>query len=198
MTYNFDTYHLNEITHLGADYDICSIMHYRSNAFSINDKPTIEPLRDIPCEMGATKDFSETDIRKLNTLYECDGYPKLAKQECKDINDHCKYYAESLNLCENNAPYMLKNCPATCGQCTPRYSCDDNNINCDYWANQGECPRYEQYMRKHCPKACNFCSTPNTCKDEKPSCNYWAQQGFCVEKHRDFMNKHCKESCGYC
>eukprot|EP00088_Acartia_fossae_P005397 TRINITY_DN12382_c0_g1_i1.p1 TRINITY_DN12382_c0_g1~~TRINITY_DN12382_c0_g1_i1.p1 ORF type:complete len:435 (+),score=35.42 TRINITY_DN12382_c0_g1_i1:1-1305(+) len=198
MDYNFDKYHLNEINHLGADYDICSIMHYSSHALSSNGQPTIEPLVDPPCEMGAAKGFSETDIRKLNTLYECDGYPKLAKQKCEDKNVHCKYYAKSLNLCESNASYMLENCAATCGQCPPQYSCDDEHEHCNYWAKQGECPRYEQFMRKYCPQACNFCSAPNACQDEKPSCSYWAQQGFCVEKHQAFMNVHCKKSCGYC
>ena len=35
------------------------------------------------CELGGKDDFSDTDIRKLNTLYECKGY----KQVGSDYSD---------------------------------------------------------------------------------------------------------------
>ena len=35
MGYNFDKYSLQQIDHLGATYDTCSIMHYESTAFGV-------------------------------------------------------------------------------------------------------------------------------------------------------------------
>jgi len=34
MSYNFMKYNLNQINHLGAPYDTCSVMHYGAYAFS--------------------------------------------------------------------------------------------------------------------------------------------------------------------
>jgi hypothetical protein len=34
MSYNFMKYNLNQINHLGAPYDTCSVMHYGAFAFS--------------------------------------------------------------------------------------------------------------------------------------------------------------------
>ena len=35
-------------------------------------------LTSSPPQLGQRKGFSDTDIRKLNTLYKCKGYPQVA------------------------------------------------------------------------------------------------------------------------
>ena len=75
----FDKYGLDKIDHLGAEYDTCSVMHYPEMAFSNNGKKTIEsksPETD-KCTIGQRNGFSDTDIKKINTLYLCDGYPQV-------------------------------------------------------------------------------------------------------------------------
>ena len=75
----FDKYGLDTIDHLGAEYDTCSVMHYPETAFSKNGKKTIEsksPDTD-ECVIGQREGFSDTDIRKINTLYQCEGLPQV-------------------------------------------------------------------------------------------------------------------------
>ena len=75
----FDKYDLDKIDHLGAEYDTCSVMHYPEKAFSKNGEKTIEsksPDTD-DCTIGQRNGFSDTDIRKINTLYQCEGYPQV-------------------------------------------------------------------------------------------------------------------------
>ncbi|XP_034239105.1 astacin-like metalloprotease toxin 5 [Thrips palmi] len=57
---------------LGLPYDYGSVMHYRSVAFSRNGLPTIVPkvVQGLPL-MGQRRRFSQLDIAKLNTLYNC-------------------------------------------------------------------------------------------------------------------------------
>jgi astacin len=62
----FKKYTLNEITHLGAPYDTCSIMHYVPLAFSSNKQPTMEKIKPGGCKLGENlylNDFSDMDIR---------------------------------------------------------------------------------------------------------------------------------------
>jgi len=68
---NFDKKNLIEFDNLGTKYDYCSLMHYSSYTWSKNEKPTIVALKNTRCELGKGEDFSDTDILKLNKLYQC-------------------------------------------------------------------------------------------------------------------------------
>ena len=59
----FKKKNLGTITHLDTQYDYCSIMHYRSNVFSKNGRPTIVKKQQGGCELNHKKDYSDTDIR---------------------------------------------------------------------------------------------------------------------------------------
>jgi len=68
---NFDKKNLIESDNLGTKYDYCSLMHYSSKAWSKNKKPTIVALKNTRCELGQREGLSDTDILKLNKLYQC-------------------------------------------------------------------------------------------------------------------------------
>jgi len=211
MEYNFLKYDLKKINHLNSDYDTCSVMHYGAYAFSKGRSPTIETIRKGNCKLGQREGFSDTDIRKLNTLYQCAGYPQTGstttvitkpttttskpwvKPECKDTNKYCATWA-NMDECQKNPAYMLVNCPVACDQCG--VSCEDNNVYCSAWAKSGECNKNPEYMFIYCAKACGKCSGP--CKDENTSCALWSKKGYCKQKYKDYMSLRCKKSCGLC
>ena len=118
------------------------------------------------CRIGQRKGFSDTDIRKINTLYECSGYPKVGggsvtgttvkptirpKQSCKDTHKHCKYWAKT-DECKSwkHGKWMLVNCPESCDQCG--LDCKDREKACQKWADGGWCDRSPGYMYRYCPK----------------------------------------------
>ena len=95
MEFNFLKYDLNKIDHLGADYDTCSVMHYGATAFAKVTScianilsnihaaqswgmKTIVPKHATKCKLGQRNGFSDTDVRKINTLYNCRGYPQVS------------------------------------------------------------------------------------------------------------------------
>jgi len=212
MEYNFLKYDLNKIDHLKAEYDTCSVMHYGAYAFSKGRSPTIEAIREGECKLGQREGFSDTDIRKLNTLYECRGYPQTGagettvtkptpttakpwvKPKCQDQNKYCATWAK-MDECKKNPSWMLVYCPVACDQCG--VSCEDNNVYCDEWAKLGECSKNSEYMNIYCAKACKQCKA-SVCEDENTSCSGWAAKGYCKEKYKDYMSLRCKKSCNLC
>lgn len=146
---NFNKYSLSTISHLGATYDTCSVMHYGAYFFSKNGLPTIEKKNSGGCKIGEQKDFSDTDIRKLNTMYECTGYLRVG---CTDkYATHCPRWAKT--YCKSYATWMNRNC---CQSCTN--ACKDRYKNCIYWSSQGYCQgRYKAWMSANCKKSCGTC-----------------------------------------
>jgi len=213
MEYNFLKYDLNKIDHLGASYDTCSVMHYGAYAFSKGRAPTIEAIRKGRCKLGQRENFSDTDIRKLNTLYQCSGYPQTGtatpkpvvvttttpkpwvKPKCVDQNKYCATWAK-MDECKKNPSWMLVYCPVACDQC--KTTCHDNNAYCDEWAAMGECTKNAEYMNIYCAKACKVCNGGSKCTDEQDKCKGWAGKGFCTGKYKDYMSLRCKKSCGKC
>ena len=55
----------------GLPYDLASVMHYESYAFTKNDKPTIEVLDPALKSLLSHKGLSEGDINLLKKLYNC-------------------------------------------------------------------------------------------------------------------------------
>lgn len=66
--HNFNQ-HINDGDDVGS-YDYCSIMHYPSTAFSINDEPTIVPLasENVDC-MGQRSGLSQADAGAVIRIY---------------------------------------------------------------------------------------------------------------------------------
>jgi len=214
MEYNFLKYDLNKIDHLGATYDTCSVMHYGPTSFakSWGKKTIVSRHSDDKCQLGQRKGFSDTDIRKLNTLYKCKGYPQVGgsgsitvtpkptikpepvKVTCEDGHKHCDYWAKN-DECKKNPEWMLVSCPVSCNQC--KNKCDDNNVYCKDWAKLGECKKNPDYMNIYCSKSCKKCS--GGCDDENKSCGKWAAKGYCKSgEYTNYMKLRCKASCKLC
>ena len=124
---------------------------------------TIEQKHDTGCQIGLSKVLSDTDIRKVNTLYSCSGYPQVGggsvkptvkptvkpEPSCADTHQACDYWARQ-NECRRNPGYMLVNCPESCHQCG--LNCEDSNVHCEAWAAGGWCVRNPGYMNLYCAK----------------------------------------------
>jgi len=174
MKHNFNKYGQDRIDHLGASYDLCSVMHYGAEAFA-----KARGLKTITQKTGAGAGcvsilerstlLSDTDMRKLNTLYKCSGKPQVGggvtvpptvptpkpPTDCKDNNKSCKHWANR-GFCKGRyASWMAVNCAQACGKCGA--ACTDLNSNCQSWANGGWCAKSYRYMYRYCAKACNQC-----------------------------------------
>ncbi|XP_008332522.1 meprin A subunit beta [Cynoglossus semilaevis] len=70
--HNFNTYNDTTSSSLGVPYDYGSMMHYSKNAFRNGTEPTI--VTKIPAfsdVIGQRMEFSDSDLLKLNRLYNC-------------------------------------------------------------------------------------------------------------------------------
>ncbi|ODM96743.1 Zinc metalloproteinase nas-14 [Orchesella cincta] len=69
MAYNFDKFPDSQVTTYGVPYNVRSIMHYDSYAFSANGQPTM--LAKNGEQIGSTGNLEGTDIAKLKAMYGC-------------------------------------------------------------------------------------------------------------------------------
>jgi hypothetical protein len=142
---------------LQAPYDICSIMHYGPVIFSKNGEPTIT----VKDEYKSSR-CTETDIRKLYTLYRFNGYPQTGgnSSRCEDIwtAKECKdYAAEGLCTADFMEEEMKQNCPKTCNLCP-----ESNTINKEKVTTISKEKILKEYENKHC--------------------SGWACQGSCTDE----------------
>ena len=149
---------------LNAAYDYCSIMHYSAYAFSNNGQPTISVLRDTgDCVIGQQSTFSDTDIRMLNTLYQCTGYPQVGSGTTTTASTTTQSSTTTVSTTETTSGSTGTTSATTSSGSTTTGSCQDLNSNCAYWAERGFCSgRYEEYMKRTCPKACSICGEGTT------------------------------------
>uniref|UniRef100_A0A8C1XQK8 Metalloendopeptidase n=1 Tax=Cyprinus carpio TaxID=7962 RepID=A0A8C1XQK8_CYPCA len=70
--HNFNLHNETESSSLGVPYDYGSVMHYSKKAFSIGSKPTIvTKIPEFLDVIGQRMEFSDSDLLKLNRLYNC-------------------------------------------------------------------------------------------------------------------------------
>ena len=69
--HNFNKYDRGKIDTLKIPYDYDSIMHYGTDGFSKNGKPTLRSIKDPARKLGQRNGFTQTDIQEINSLYEC-------------------------------------------------------------------------------------------------------------------------------
>ncbi|CAF1086756.1 unnamed protein product [Rotaria sp. Silwood1] len=70
MEYNFQKYNSTAVDTLNTSYDYRSIMHYSTDAFSVNGLPTIEPLQPN-VTIGQHDNLSSIDIQEVRLFYNC-------------------------------------------------------------------------------------------------------------------------------
>jgi len=157
MAYNFKKSSRNSFT-LDQPYDYYSIMHYPRNAFSKNGQPTITPKYHVeehgPCKkMGQNCGLTETDVKQINILYNCDG----SGDECKDIQP-TSWCQVNISYCRN--PIVRKYCKESCGDCSTS-ECMDNESAIWYCENNqqyGGCYGHHQwYFSENCRRTCGIC-----------------------------------------
>ncbi len=71
---NFEITNPSFVTTQGVPYDVLSIMHYGSTAFTKNGQPTILPLTESvsPSDLGQRTSLTSLDLEHLQALY-CGG-----------------------------------------------------------------------------------------------------------------------------
>ena len=73
--------------------------------------------------------------------------------------------------------------------------CIDTDIQCAYWASQGECQKNPGYMLTSCPLSCNQCK--EECTNLNIHCEHWADAGECSINPTN-MGTNCAKACGTC
>uniref|UniRef100_A0A8C1TSI5 Meprin A, beta n=1 Tax=Cyprinus carpio TaxID=7962 RepID=A0A8C1TSI5_CYPCA len=69
---NFNSYDETESSSLGVPYDYGSVMHYSKTSFSKEREPTIvTKIPEFLDVIGQRMEFSDSDLLKLNRLYNC-------------------------------------------------------------------------------------------------------------------------------
>lgn len=77
---NFEKVSPRVFSNFGTDYDLWSVMHYHSTAFSKNGQDTIVPRnRRFSKVMGQREGLSKGDAQRINNMYECAGRTKFGK-----------------------------------------------------------------------------------------------------------------------
>ena len=71
QAHNFNKYDRGEVDTLKVPYDYDSIMHYGTNDFSKNGKPTLRSIKDPKRALGQSNGFTQIDIQEINSLYQC-------------------------------------------------------------------------------------------------------------------------------
>lgn len=128
MEFNFQKFTWRDTQNLSVPYDLNSVMHYGSYAFSkAQGRPTILP-KDPNKTIGQRGGFSTNDVEKINRLYKCGGGPKPTTT------------------------------PPTATTPTPPGTCKDFHRHCSYWAKRGECTKNPAWMKANCKISCNECS----------------------------------------
>lgn len=71
---NFDKVNPNHFGNFETPYDIFSVMHYHSTAFTKNGKETIVPRSEKYARgMGQRVGISSGDVKRINRMYKCSG-----------------------------------------------------------------------------------------------------------------------------
>ncbi|WKY14245.1 hypothetical protein Q1695_000076 [Nippostrongylus brasiliensis] len=217
----FDKYSLNMIDHLETEYDYGSVMHYAPTAFSKNGKATIEP-RKKGVEIGQRIDFSDTDLYKINKLYDCPQVETTARPTEKTVM-RARSFGSKLSTpspsigASTESTATQSNLSITTGDSSEQSTtispeaevpCQDRRSDCEFLARAGHCRSVFSagFMRDNCSSSCELCDNSSTskataskCFDSRSWCERWASSGMCTQAiFQDYMQTKCAKSCRQC
>jgi len=184
MDFNFEKRDSNDIDSLGSPYDIGSVMHYQSTAFSTNGQRTLSTIDGG--DFSAQRDgFAQTDIEQINAMYGCGTITTtttapvttpapittttapvtpiiLPEMQCetKDLLSKraCMYLSENADctgLFMNQ--YCCQSCKNLGGIVYPAPPCEDRDYNCRSHSARGLCERIPTMMGEMCRRTCGMC-----------------------------------------
>uniref|UniRef100_H2ZBH6 Metalloendopeptidase n=1 Tax=Ciona savignyi TaxID=51511 RepID=H2ZBH6_CIOSA len=133
-------------------YDIRSIIHFDSFAFSSNGDPTLTDLSGFPLSTQGTR-MSATDIDKIKVVYGCPDFlpmPPVLPQKCVDELFLCPEQAKNC-ACVFAPAFMLKYCCSSCELEADEMV--DRFPFCPMWKdNCGKSEVLDSFCRKTCPR----------------------------------------------
>jgi len=210
MYYNFQIE--NNIDSLGTPYDLRSIMHYSSTAFSRGPYYTIQTLDQsqqyLINRLDNGNSFSDIDIQQINLMYGCQVQVKPTDPPtggCVNTDKDCDGWAAQ-GYCDSNEflPFMKLKCCKACGgnfNPPPPSSCKDKFDKCNTWAKAGYCTAIDvgdkATMERDCCHSCK--QSYAVCGNYDKYCDAWATQtpNECTV-NPDWMLPKCPKACGIC
>ncbi|XP_067680492.1 zinc metalloproteinase nas-13-like [Haliotis asinina] len=89
---------------------------------------------------------------------------------CFNMHPSCEDWA-ARGECQRNPGYMLVYCQEACNTCEKVATCEDMNVNCNFWQSEGYCTgMFVNYMRENCEQSCGYCrSDPVDSRNGQPS-----------------------------
>merc|ERR1740124_924340 len=185
--HNFNKKTWKEVETLGTPYDLSSMMHYGTTAFTINGERTIQTLDyNKRLLIGQKRGFSNVDVKELNLMYDCPAYkgtvpPKVCvdsgKLDCKRQKGYCHAV--------DHETQMYRECCKTC-----------------FGHLGGAAGTWPPHIGPQPPRPQATTETPphGKCVDllPKSTCVSMARGGRCRSTSktlRDYMNKNCCATC---
>ncbi|XP_077969057.1 hatching enzyme 1.2-like [Styela clava] len=132
--HNFKKLDESKVESFGIPYDVLSIMHYPSGAFSSNGKDTIQGVNGEKLTGMQQENLSSSDIEQVNRMYNCQNLMTNATWESTNSS------STDTSVLGNTAD-----------------NCKDKHSKCGVFAQRGRCKRRRNWMSTNCPKACGTC-----------------------------------------
>uniref|UniRef100_A0A914XF38 Metalloendopeptidase n=1 Tax=Plectus sambesii TaxID=2011161 RepID=A0A914XF38_9BILA len=160
---------------LGLPYDYKSIMQYSGEVFAKPGTVTMRPVASARAQgitLDINRQFSPTDIQKLNIIANCPGYVTTTLTPLPTI-------------------------PAPSSECVDRTT-DCVTLVANGLCTQ---PLYQSLMSTQCRRSCSLCSgTAAACVDTDNRCAQWQQQNFCTSTFysAEMRRQMCAKTCGLC
>jgi hypothetical protein len=127
------------ILHYGIDYTVKNVLFNKmthTNLYISKCNGFLFNNADLDINTSKKDSISIENIDQLNSAL-CYFYEEKCTQKC--LPEHKEKIKEDLEYISNT------------------WKCDDQNINCELWASQGECLENVLYMNNVCTKSCNLC-----------------------------------------
>jgi hypothetical protein len=153
-----------------------------------------------------------------STVMPTTAQPQVDK-DCYDRINNCKDYGAQ--ACGSTyLAWAQRNCNATCGFCTPKYSttpppCIDKLNDCQSYGKSSCYGIYEPWAKDNCIKYCGYCpgsgmqvTTPTAlttsnspcgvCVDQLDTCGLLNKDYYCGGSFKNWAIQNCQKTCNLC